>query len=563
MSRIEASSAVVPRSESLSSVGQWRAALPALGLLLLAHVPLLIQHATHMWNRPHYQFFPLVPIGAGVLAIAGLRGITQLAPGSRSWSLSMLGVSLVLLSVGVLANSPWLGAVSAMISLAAVIITLGGRELMRRLLPAWLLLGLAVPPPLDLDVRLITWLQRFTAAAGSAILDIWPFQVLHMMSGTIVEVPGQRLLVEEACSGIHSLFAALACTIFFVFWARRPMIRSVLLIVAAVFWVLAANITRVVAITYAHTNWDLNLTEGAIHTLFGLVLFAITLSLIVSTDRLLLFFTPRRFLVQAKARQEARGMDDEAPLPDASALPDMSQTALSGFSVAIAFGLVVAFQLWTFTGGAAEATASEPEIPFSKRELGADALPVTWGAWRRSNSGYRIERRNHRDPQGAYSQIWEYQNGDLRAIASLDLPFHGWHDLTICYHNVGWTQIDRVFHTATEDGQQPFVEVKLSKGDDENGYLLFGLHDATGRAIEPLQTLWNRLGSRLKAGNLWKGSQRFFYSDADAKSFQVQLLVESDQPLRRSQEVDAQQFYEFLRKELSRKWVEAAGGESP
>ncbi|MCH8193138.1 MAG: exosortase U [Planctomycetes bacterium] len=102
--------------------------------------------------------------------------------------------------------------------------------------------------------------------------------------------------------------------------------------------------------------------------------------------------------------------------------------------------------------------------------------------------------------------------------------------------------------------------MSLTGSDEKNGYLLFGLHDETGRPIQPLKSVWNRLGSRLKAGNLWRGSQQFFYSDADAKSFQIQLIVQSEQPLRFSEEVEAQQFYHFLREELSRRWGDANGG---
>ena len=67
MSRIETASPVVKPAESIADVAHWRTAAVVTGVLLLAHLPLLVQHATHMWNRPHYQFFPLVPIGAVVL----------------------------------------------------------------------------------------------------------------------------------------------------------------------------------------------------------------------------------------------------------------------------------------------------------------------------------------------------------------------------------------------------------------------------------------------------------------------------------------------------------------
>src|SRR5436853_413288 len=84
------------------------------------------------------------------------------------------------------------------------------------LAPAWFFLWLLIPPPLNLDQRLVTRLQTFTARQSSRLLD--QLGVLHVMQGNVVVIPHKHLLVEEACSGINSLFSMLACTLFFVLW---------------------------------------------------------------------------------------------------------------------------------------------------------------------------------------------------------------------------------------------------------------------------------------------------------------------------------------------------------
>src|SRR5262249_50667112 len=247
------------------------------------HLPLLIVHGRQIWLRPHYQFFPFVLLGAAFLAFTRLRDLGPLSPGAARWSLPLVGFAWALLAVAELLYSSWLGAVATLLLLAAVLFALGGGRLFRAALPAWLLLWLAVPPPFELDRQLILWLQSLTAQWSSRVLDL--LGVFHVMAGNVVEIGGRRLLVEEACSGVNSLFSIFACTLFFVFWARRPLVQSLLLLTAAVAWVIVANVARVTLVAYACARWGLDLTAGWRHEGLGVLLFAVALGLLWSTDR--------------------------------------------------------------------------------------------------------------------------------------------------------------------------------------------------------------------------------------------------------------------------------------
>src|SRR5262249_46740179 len=189
-------------------------------LLVLAFVPLLVLHAQWLWGRPHYQFFPLILLGAGLLAYRALAEQGPFSPGTQRWTLILFGLSWTTLALAVFLNSGWLGAVAALITWLAVAQACGGAAMARALLPAWVLLLLTVPPPLNLDLRLVQLLQTVVSRGSSRILD--QLGVFHHLAGNVVEVGSRRFLVEEACSGIHSLNVVLACTLFFVFWVRRP-----------------------------------------------------------------------------------------------------------------------------------------------------------------------------------------------------------------------------------------------------------------------------------------------------------------------------------------------------
>ena len=54
----------------------WRLA-SALLLIVAAFAPVLAAQAQLLWGRTHYQFFPLIPLGALALAYRGCRNLPR------------------------------------------------------------------------------------------------------------------------------------------------------------------------------------------------------------------------------------------------------------------------------------------------------------------------------------------------------------------------------------------------------------------------------------------------------------------------------------------------------
>ena len=290
MATIETSPQEITRTGSMGAP-PW-GLLAAGACVLLAHLPLVAVHAQQLWIRPHYQFFPLVLLGAAVLAWSRRGQVGSLTPGSAVRTSLVLAAAWILLAAAELLYSSWLAAVACLVVVAALLYGIVGGRLLRLLLPAWALLWLAIPPPFGLDSLLVRSLQTLTTRWSSGVLDL--LRVYHVMEGNVVEVGGRRLLVEEACAGINSLFSVLACTLFFVLLVRRPPLRAFLLTLAAVAWVLLANVGRVVTVAYFSARGGVNLADGWRHDALGLLLFALALVMIWSTDRLLLFLSRPR-----------------------------------------------------------------------------------------------------------------------------------------------------------------------------------------------------------------------------------------------------------------------------
>ncbi|MFM8983708.1 MAG: archaeosortase/exosortase family protein [Spartobacteria bacterium] len=130
----------------------------------------------------------------------------------------MLGV-LGLLGTAAVMWSPWLGAVAFLLALLAFAWWLGGWGLFKAMFPAWLVLLTILPPPLKLDTRFALLLQEWATAGSSYLIAL--LGIPSQLTGLIIEIPGQRMLVEEACSGVNSILFMTSACVFFAMWQRR------------------------------------------------------------------------------------------------------------------------------------------------------------------------------------------------------------------------------------------------------------------------------------------------------------------------------------------------------
>jgi exosortase len=545
-------------AKPLGSGLSWRVLLVGVALAL-AHVPLLIMHLTQIWLRPHYQFFPLVFLGAGVLAVTRSRGLGSLSPGSSRRSYALLGVAWATLAGAVLLYSSWLGAVATLLMLAAVLYALGGGRLFRQMLPAWLLLWLVVPPPFELDRGLILALQTLASDWSSSVLD--QLGVFHVMAGNVVEVQGRRLLVEESCAGINSLFSVTALTVFFVLLARRPPIWAVLVIAAALGWVLAANVARITGVVYAATRCEIDLSEGWRHDVLGVIVFAAALLMIWSTDRFFLFLTaPGKLPVNC-----APPVQEKAGPSSRTRLPDVRKTLLGNMGVAVAYGLLAVLWLASYGLSAAESMPTASRVSGWLESLDATAVPENVGPWRRHE--FDVKTRNPGSAFGEQSRVWTYRCGQNLAVLSLDYSFPCWHDLTRCYTAQGWTVDEQItFPEQALKGNVKvgFVEAQLSRPGYRSGYLLFCQLTDNGEFLQP-----RRGGAELSVHRhqsilrrWWdslNGVSRSPAGDPPGPIYQVQLFIESYSPLSPAEKTKARNVFLEGTAALCKKWPRDTG----
>ncbi len=374
----------MPASLTASAIGRRCATTCGLWLLLaLAHAPLLQLQFRHIWGRPHYRFFPLL-----LAIVAGLvwqrRKRWQSAPYVRGRWLerSLLLVALFMLSSAILHGSPFLAAASAVLSTGFAIVHLGGLRAIPILFGPWMLLWFMVPPPLGTDLTLISELQGLTSRLSSRMLDL--LAVDHLMSGNVLHIAERTFLIDEACSGVHSLFALLAAAAVSLVVTSRGVRRGAVLMIMTIVWALLLNLVRVLSIALAYVWYDIDLSEGWVHEGLGLVMFAAAVLLVLSTDQLLHFtgywlkqiahFALRRSRRRRVYYRPSRAMaSDGGGLAGDTPGPGRPSRRLT-LVAAATYGLLLAVELSGLTAGETR-RFSASEFP----ELAARRSPNVWG----------------------------------------------------------------------------------------------------------------------------------------------------------------------------------------
>ena len=585
----------------------------AWGVCVAAAVPLAGLHLWRLWDKPHYQFAPML---LAALAYLGWKFWREGVPSRFARPESFSGFdlaepnpapqqavptitrpailcaqvlrigSLLCLLLAVALFSPWLGYVAFLIGLGSLVIRITGSALGGPWGPVWCLAWLLIPPPFEMDVRLIQGLQVQTAGLASRLLDLLGHR--HLLEGNILEFAGQRFFVEEACSGVQSLFSLTAVALLYCVWKRRNWLHWLLLVTAAVFWALAANVMRILAVGMVYAITGRDVASGLPHELLGYALFGLAMAALLSTDELIGCLLGPIILPRGMARRNpfSRGWNRwVANVPaELAQLPASAGIRSAGFEVApeIGAGAVPcrsfecprSLLMWSFAGlgilqlvgMAGAATTTFAATKDSQADVvAADALPESLRAWQRTDS--KLVERARESYDGQYSRIWTYTGPEYIAVASFDYPFPGVHELTVCYAGKGWIVRNRKVHSCVWlDGTGELCEVEMIKAGGESAYLLFVEFDGAGRPANLNSrgaSYSQRLLERLPSSPLvqiFRTETRRVTHDPNTL-YQFQVFVPTFTPLSAEQKSQVREQFMALLERLLSQWPNDKPGE--
>ncbi len=565
------------RSQGKSS--SWMKVVLPYAIAIGVQLPMLILYFRGLWSRPHYQTFVF-----GILAVVAIAWSRwpkgQSMPFHKSrWSNFLLFAGLIFGLAGIVFLETWFHACSVFLLVASFLARTMDEETGKSMWAVALPLFVFLRIPAGGDYQLITWLQRISAVFTSRLLDLIGYA--HHMPGTVIKIPGKEDYgIEQACSGVQSFFTLLFVAVVFIVWNRRPWFRAMLLIAAAVFWAIFMNTVRIFAIPVADRVFEIDLAHGLAHDILGWTVMTIGILLLFSTDQFLLFlFGP----VDAETGKTgpfgnlftniwngilAGDLKDE----DKSKRKRRGRRPISAFGNVLMWataGILLVCSLWqmgdvwrSFNAPRAlnvQFFDSDSMYPGEENDL-----PPKVDDWTLVKDGYKAEDRKRGSDLGLRSDSWEYESPRCKAVASFDQTFPGWHELTICYRNVGWTLVDRIKREATieseddENGESwPYIEAHFEMNTGEKGFLLFSDFDAFGKPFDA-PSEWGTINSFiLRAQNRLshKIRARLFHGEA----YQTQVFVSSFADFDESLKAEITEKYLKIREMMRQSYKEKKG----
>jgi exosortase len=211
-------------------------------------------------------FGVFVPIAAAYMVWLDRNRLKQTPIEPTAWGIVFLVWGAAQVTLGTLAQWVWVSRTAFLISLAGAILTLYGAKMLRALAYPFCSLILMIAPPTFVFEKVTLPLQLLASRLGEISLELLGYSVLR--EGNILELVGERLAVEEACSGIRSLMALFfLCVVYCFFFVPERGIRAILLI-AVVPIAILCNAGRIVA-TGMVGQYDRELAHGMLHAAFG------------------------------------------------------------------------------------------------------------------------------------------------------------------------------------------------------------------------------------------------------------------------------------------------------
>lgn len=499
-------------------------------LIALAPLPLLFSHVSWMWQQEAYHYLPALGLAMGLLFAIRWDRVVRLPGSYAAWGLLVFSFGVVL-PIATWSYSPWLGTFAFVLSLGAFLLSQRGMSDAKgtpfQLWPlAWLMLTL----PLQLDQSLTTSLQRQASRLSSYLLDL--LGVPHMLLGNVLELASGRLFVEEACSGVQSLYTLVFCAVLIVVVLGRALSLLPLYIALAVLWAGLMNVARIVSIAAVRYWYGWDWSHGWQHSAIGYLSLAVAVLLLLSSDRLIrvAFFPAKPEGSKSKRTNPMVRAWNYLfwPEPSSNHVPQSQPVSRLRAVVPAMMALAIAVCLWQSVRTVQAVSLSYADQPVAQDRqepffAAPNSIPTT-AVKNFTQVSYEHVRGSIDMPMGENGDVWRGIVAGVPVTIALTQPYPTWHDLALCYRGIGWQLNDRQNVIASDgDGQDwGYASSRLLSDHGTYAYVWFCGFDEHGHYVESAdRSLLSRLRSRANGDR----------PAAHGRIAMVQLVVEADSSL--------------------------------
>jgi exosortase B len=273
-------------TKTLASRG-WLWPLVVVGATIVAYIPTLITLAQGPWQTEQEGHGPLIIAAALWLVWQSRHKLRAVEPSPAllsGWLLLVSGLAVLVVSRN---QDIWFLEVASAIPVIAglVLLLAGWKALWIVAFPIGFLIFSAPAPGWMVDAATVP-LKLLISDSVTQLLYSAGYPIAQ--NGVEILIGPYQLLVQDACSGMNSIFALSAIGIFYVYAFRwREKIRALILISLIVPITIVANFLRVVALVLIAYYGGVDKIEGPLHDLTGIALFIVAVALMFLCDGLI------------------------------------------------------------------------------------------------------------------------------------------------------------------------------------------------------------------------------------------------------------------------------------
>jgi exosortase len=514
------SESIARKSEAKLNLGWFSTIDIVFAIALLSMAPMLWLQCNSLWYRPHLQFFPMA-WAAFVYFLYQRMGVPTTA--ASKWrqfaALGIFALSLVAAVEAVLISSPWLTYFAGIGVVTSWLLCRGGEMKWTHAMGLTSLLWITLPLPAGYDNKLIQYLQSQSSFAASSVLD--SMGILHLREGNILQLASKRLFVDEACSGVDSLYALMAISLTIVLWLRQPVLVALCALLMVPVWASCSNIARLITIVLSFEWLGIDLASGTPHTILGLVVFAAAFG----CDYAFIRFLGAAFEPPPKKSSSRQPVVPAMITPSVASMlwgvPQKVGLAMSIF-FCICFSGVGAYSTKALSRGTIfrYPDFTEESLVTLKNSLELPAVLENWKLQKRE-----FLERERENVQGRFSHAWLYQTPTGVGTVSIDFPFRGFHLLDECYEGAGWKAADS--HKVVELDSNTAVEGFKQLGPLQVHYLDLDKDNSEFNFVAFVQFQLD--GTPVVSNAGVRGFERFERTILEPITYQIQVMVTSTQ----------------------------------
>ncbi len=270
-------------TDELKSIG-WQGLLLA-GVVTALYAPILARLVAQWYNDADYSHGFLVPLLSAYLIWRKRDELAKVPSRPSFWGMFVVLASLGVLFLGSLGAELFLSRSSLVGVICGLIIYFRGWAMLRAVAFPIGFLMFAIPLPALIYNEIVFPLQFIASAFATRtleILNIFPV----MREGNVLVMPGLRLEVVEACSGIRSLMSLLALAAGYGYLAERSNIVRWFLFLAMVPLAIVSNGTRVMITALMAHYIGPEAAQGFMHEFSGWVIFVVATILFLALHSL-------------------------------------------------------------------------------------------------------------------------------------------------------------------------------------------------------------------------------------------------------------------------------------